>query len=84
MVRRQLCEQAERDYAWHREYWAQYEGPVSELSDKVNDTYLRANAQQEGSKSYGRMVDLLLGEHRQRKEALTDQAAGAGTALPLD
>lgn len=67
-VRRQLCEQAERDYAWHREYWAQYEGPVSELSDKVNDTYLRANAQQEGSKSYGRMVDLLLGEHRQRKE----------------
>ena len=84
VVRRQLCEQAERDYAWHREYWAQYEGPVSELSDKVNDTYLRANAQQEGSKSYGRMVDLLLGEHRQRKEALTDQAAGAGTALPLD
>lgn len=68
-VRRQLCGQAEQDYAWHRDYWAQYEGPVSELSDKVNDTYLRANAQQEGSKSYGRMVDLLLGEYRQRKEA---------------
>lgn len=68
-VRGQLCEQAERDYTWHRMYWAQYEGPVSKLSDKVNDTYLRANAQQEGSRSYGRMVDLLLGEHRRRKEA---------------
>lgn len=68
-VRGLLCEQAERDYAWHREYWSRYEGPVSEFSDKVNDTYLRANAQQEGSRSYGRMVDLLLGEFRQRKEA---------------
>lgn len=68
-VRGQLCGQAERDYAWHRVYWTQYEGPVSELSDKVNDTYLRANAQQEGSRSYGRMVDLLLGEYRRQKAA---------------
>lgn len=68
-VRSLLCEQADRDYAYHRVYWAQYEGPVSEISDKVNDTYLRANAQQEGSRSYGRMVDLLLGEYRQQKKA---------------
>lgn len=68
-VRGLLCEQANLDYAYHRTYWAQYEGPVSELSDKVNDTYLRANAQQEGSRSYGRMVDLLMGEYRQIKEA---------------
>ncbi|MCI9007205.1 MAG: DUF3810 domain-containing protein [Lachnospiraceae bacterium] len=68
-VRAQLCGQAERDYAWHRTYWSQYEGPVSEFSDKVNDTYLRANAQQEGTRSYGRMVDLLLGQFRQQKEA---------------
>ncbi len=67
-VRVQLCEQADRDYAYHRTYWAQYEGPVSEISDKVNDTYLRANAQQEGSRSYGRMVDLLLGAYRRQKE----------------
>lgn len=64
-VREQLCEQAEMDYAYHRYYWAQYKGPVSEISDKVNDAYLKANAQEEGSRSYGRMVDLLLGEYRQ-------------------
>lgn len=67
-VRSSLCEQAERDYAWHRDYWAQYKGPVSELSDKVNDTYLKVNAQQEGSRSYGRMVDLLVGEYRQTQK----------------
>lgn len=67
-VRPKLCEQAERDYAYHRDYWAQYEGPVSEISDKVNDAYLKANAQEEGSRSYGRMVDLLIGEYRQMEE----------------
>ncbi len=70
-VRTQLCDQANRDYTYHRTYWAQYEGPVSEISDKVNDTYLKANAQQEGSRSYGRMVDLLLGGYRRQKEAET-------------
>ncbi|MDE7057591.1 MAG: DUF3810 domain-containing protein [Lachnospiraceae bacterium] len=65
-VRIQLCEQAEQDYAYHKTYWKQFEGPVSEISDKVNDTYLKVNAQSEGTKSYGRMVDLLLGEYRKR------------------
>ena len=67
-VRSQLCSQAELDYTYHRYYWAQFEGPVSEISDRVNDTYLKANAQKEGSRSYGRMVDLLLGEYRQTEE----------------
>lgn len=67
-VRGLLCDQAERDYAYHRVYWAQYQGPVAEISDKVNDAYLKANAQNEGVASYGRMVDLLLGEYRQRME----------------
>lgn len=65
-VRAKLCEQAERDYAYHKAYWKQFEGPVSEISDKVNDTYLKVNAQSEGTRSYGRMVDLLLGEYRKR------------------
>ncbi len=70
-VRGRLCEQAERDYAYHKVYWKQFEGPVSEISDKVNDTYLKVNAQKEGTRSYGRMVDLLLGEYRRdhRSEA---------------
>ena len=72
-VRVQLCEQAELDYAYHRYYWNQFEGPVSEVADKVNDAYLKANAQQEGTRSYGRMVDLLLGEYRQQQEKSLDE-----------
>jgi hypothetical protein len=45
-------------------YWKQFEGPVAQVSSSVNDTYLRANKQQDGVKSYGRMVDLLLAEYR--------------------
>ncbi|HPE16562.1 MAG TPA: DUF3810 family protein, partial [Oscillospiraceae bacterium] len=32
--------------------------------DRMNDAYLKANAQRDGVKSYGRMVDLLLAEYR--------------------
>ncbi len=41
-------------------YWAQYESEVSEAVTQVNNTYLKANMQQDGVKSYGRMADLLI------------------------
>ena len=44
--------------------WKQFEGPAAEISSAVNDAYLKANRQEEGVKSYGRMVDLLLAEQR--------------------
>ena len=48
-------------------FWAQYEGPVAETHDKVNDTYLKFNHQSDGVESYGRMVDLLLADFRANK-----------------
>ena len=44
----------------HATYWDQFEGPVSEVADKVNDAYLKANGQVHGVQSYGRVVDLML------------------------
>lgn len=52
------------DLHTNNQFWKQYEGPVAEVSTKVNDTYLKANSQSEGVKSYGRMVDLLLAYYR--------------------
>jgi hypothetical protein len=49
-------------------YWEQFEGPVAQVSSSINDTYLRANKQQDGVKSYGRMVDLLLAEYRAEQQ----------------
>lgn len=62
----QLSDGVKRDLKANDTYWKQFEGPVAEISTKVNDTYLKANSQQDGVKSYGRMVDLLLSDYRAR------------------
>jgi hypothetical protein len=49
-------------------YWKQFEDTViSTVSNTMNDNYLKANSQDDGVKSYGRMVDLLLAEYRKNK-----------------
>ncbi len=53
-----------RDLTDNTEYWKKFEGPVSETVNAVNDTYLKVNHQEDGVKSYGNMVDLLLAEYR--------------------
>lgn len=57
-----------RDFRANSEYWAQFENTkTAEVANKVNDTYLKANEQEDGVQSYGRVVDLLLAEYRNRK-----------------
>jgi len=63
-LRRILPNQVTSDLAANYEYWAQFRGRISEIATRANDTYLRANAQEDGVKSYGRMVDLLIAEYR--------------------
>ncbi|MEG2217573.1 MAG: DUF3810 domain-containing protein, partial [Clostridia bacterium] len=53
-------EQMRRDLAAYNAYWDQYEGEINEQADRINDTYLKYNAQESGIKSYGESVDLLL------------------------
>lgn len=53
-----------RDLNAISQYWKKYETPVQEFSSSVNDTYLKANRQEDGVKSYGRMVDLLIAEYK--------------------
>lgn len=56
----QLNEEVWSDLKANSEFWDRYEGRVAEISDKVNDTYLKANDQADGVKSYDRFVDLML------------------------
>jgi hypothetical protein len=55
-----LDEGVRSDLRANREFWARFDGPVAELQTRVNDAYLRANAQPEGVRSYGLMVDLMI------------------------
>lgn len=57
---RSMDTQLMRDYYYNSKYWDKFETPVAEVADAVNNAYLVANAQTDGVKSYGRMVDLLL------------------------
>lgn len=58
-------EDVKRDMEYSRSYWKQFDTKVAEVANKVNDTYLKANNQHDGVRSYGRMVDLLLAYYRQ-------------------
>jgi len=56
-----------RDFSDNRAYWAQFEGPIAQATIAVNDAYLRHQRQEDGVRSYGRMVDLLLADFRARR-----------------
>ena len=49
-----------RDLIAQNEYWQQFEGPVQEVSDAVNDGFITSQGVADGVYSYGRCVDLLL------------------------
>lgn len=49
-----------RDWDQNAEYWAQFAGPVQATSIQINDSYLQANLQEEGVKSYDRVTDLIV------------------------
>lgn len=55
-----------RDVRNMGQFWNQYEGPIERISRAVNDQYLKFTTRKEGIKSYGKMVDLLISERRQK------------------
>ncbi len=53
------------------EYWAKLDESeigeaVGDVSGEINDAYLNVNGQEEGTKSYGMMVDLLIADYLSR------------------
>ncbi|MEY8354007.1 DUF3810 domain-containing protein [Lachnospiraceae bacterium 54-53] len=61
---RQLNGKAWEDLGQNNEFWGKYEGRAAEVSNRLNDTYLKMNSQTDGVNSYGRMVDLMLAWQR--------------------
>ncbi len=53
-----------RDLAEIRSFHQRFESPAREVFTKTNDLYLKANSQEDGERSYGRMVDLMIAEYR--------------------
>ncbi|MBR4950117.1 MAG: DUF3810 domain-containing protein [Clostridia bacterium] len=60
-----LDEKVRKELSSYNEFMNEYRNQtVSSVTEKVNDTYLKGNGQTDGTKSYGRMVDLLVAEYR--------------------
>lgn len=66
-IRESLREEVKAEWGAAGKWWAQFDGPVAEAYDKGADTFLKANGQTDGTKSYGRMVDLLLADYRKQQ-----------------
>ena len=65
-----------RDLEAIRSWQTRTHGVIGRGSRAMNDAYLRSQGQVEGIRSYGRMVDLLIAEHRQR---VVGQSPNSGT-----
>ncbi len=59
-VRAKMPETVEADLQENALFWECYDGKVAEVSDRINDTYLKVNGQSAGVQSYGKMVDLVI------------------------
>ncbi len=61
-----ISDKVKSDLDENRRYWAKFKNPFEKYSDKVYDSYLKANNQKAGIKSYGLMVRLLLNDYIKR------------------
>lgn len=62
-LRDKLCATALSDLTYNNDYWQKHDGVVAKATDKINDTYLKTNAQKDGVASYGRMTDLVVAKY---------------------
>lgn len=60
-----IGEGVKRDFAAHSQYWETFDTKISEVSDKIYESYLDSNGVSDGLQSYGRMLDLMLALRQQ-------------------
>ncbi|WP_124065107.1 DUF3810 domain-containing protein [Clostridium sp. E02] len=79
-----LDERAWKDLRKNNEFWSQYQGKASEVSNRLNDTYLKINSQSDGVESYGRVVDLMLAYDRTKELGTCQQENNNSQELCYD
>ena len=74
-LRGEISPAIEKDMAENSRYWDQYRTIIAEIKQKTNDAYLKFNHQEDGVKSYGRVVDLMLSYYHEEIHRRMDLAA---------
>ncbi len=65
-ARKGLDPKASHDLDVNTEYWGRYKGKVAEVSTAVNNSTLEFHGVEDGVKSYGRVVNLMLAWYREQ------------------
>ena len=66
-ARKGLDPKASHDLDVNTEYWGRYQGKVAEVSDHINNSTLEFHGVEDGVKSYGRVVDLMIAWYRENQ-----------------
>ena len=66
LARKGLDPRASHDLDVNTEYWSHYKGKVAEVSDHINNSTLEFHGVEDGVKSYGRVVDLMIAWYREK------------------
>ena len=75
MLRERLPSYAVSEIEENSLFWSSHETKASEVQDRVNDAYLKANDQKEGIQSYGMLTTLML-MHYLEADTATGLATG--------
>lgn len=66
IILNKLSPRVMHDLRAEQAYWKKYRTSFGEASQKVNNAYLKANAQKDGVASYGRVVDLMVTDFKKQ------------------
>ena len=65
-IRKELCNDAHVDIQQKLEFWEKYDTKVAKVANKMNDAYLKANAQAQGTNSYNQVTGLIVEYFRKK------------------
>ncbi len=65
-----LDERCTADLHANNVFWAKFKGKIADAAESFNDSYLKGRGQEDGTKSYDRVVDLIVSYEKKRGEVL--------------
>ncbi len=69
-VSARLCQEAKKDRISYAKFFEKYaDSKTSEISNSINDSFLQANGQEQGTKSYGMVTDLTVAFYKSKIKA---------------
>jgi len=67
-LKEMYSEGLKRDLQDYNEFWSKYDGQIDQISNRVNDAFLKGNRQEDGVISYSRMVYLLMSHYEKYED----------------